>query len=148
MDLKFQVQAKIARPLAGVFDAVYNPDTLSKYFTTGGASGPLEEGKRVIWRFADYPEDVPVEVKKVVPDELIVYQWDAADSPPAYKTTVEMSFEALDPGGTKVTVIESGWRETQEGLNSSYMNCQGWMNMLACLKAWLEHGVNLREGFF
>ncbi|ALO24786.1 hypothetical protein LEP1GSC137_2235 [Leptospira borgpetersenii str. Noumea 25] len=30
----------------------------------------------------------------------------------------------------------------------SYMNCQGWMNMSCCLKAYLEYGINLRKGFF
>ncbi|MBE8398177.1 ATPase, partial [Leptospira borgpetersenii serovar Hardjo-bovis] len=33
-------------------------------------------------------------------------------------------------------------------LDGSYMNCQGWMNMSCCLKAYLEYGINLRKGFF
>jgi uncharacterized protein YndB with AHSA1/START domain len=147
MELKFQVQAKIAKPRPEVFDAVYDPVKLSKYFTTGGSSGPLRAGTRVIWKFADYPEDIPVDVKKVVQDELIVYQW-AADSPRTYDTTVEITFESIGPATTQVKVTESGWRDTPQGLKSSYSNCQGWMNMLCCLKAWLEHGINLREGFF
>jgi uncharacterized protein YndB with AHSA1/START domain len=36
MELKFQVYAKIAKPVAEVFDAVYDPRKLSAYFTTGG----------------------------------------------------------------------------------------------------------------
>ena len=44
MELKFTVQAKIKKSLEEVFDAVYNPKKLSKYFTTGGASGALDEG--------------------------------------------------------------------------------------------------------
>ena len=148
MELKFQVKVKISKPRDEVFSAVADPAKLSKYFTTGGSSGPLKERAEVIWKFADYPEDVPVSVKKVVPGELIVYEWAAADAPPSYNTTVRMAFAELTPQSTQVTVTESGWRETQRGLDSSYMNCQGWMNMLACLKAWLEYGINLREGFF
>jgi len=74
MQLKFQVHAKIQKPIAEVFDAVYNPTKLSSYFTTGGSSAPLDEGTTVIWRFADYPADVPVTVKKVIPNQQIVFQ--------------------------------------------------------------------------
>lgn len=152
MDLKFQVQAKINKPRHEVFDAVYNPAQLSAYFTTGGATGPLAEGTTVIWRFADYPADIPVKVTKVVPDERILFTWDAADveqgDAPGRQTTVEMTFETLSTGSTLVKISESGWKETQKGLNTSYSNCHGWTQMSCCLKAWVEHGINLREGFY
>ncbi len=148
MELKFQLQAKISRPRGDVFAAVVDPEKLSKYFTTGGSSGPLREGTQVVWKFTDYPVDVPLFVKKVVPGERIVFEWAAADEPPSYNTTVEMAFEELAPRSTQVRITESGWRETQKGLDNSYMNCQGWMNMLCCLKAYLEYNINLREGFF
>ena len=158
MQLKFQIQTKIQKPLAEVFDAVYNPTKLSAYFTTGGATAPLKEGATVIWRFADYPGDVPVTVKKLVPNQRIVLQWDAYEppektgtappSPVDYKTTVEMTFESLDPNNTLVRISESGWRETQKGLDGSYGNCHGWTQMSCCLKAFLEYGINLRKGFY
>ena len=65
-----------------------------------------------------------------------------------YVTTVTMIFEPLDDGRTLVTIAEEGWRETPNGLKASYGNCEGWSQMLAALKAWLEHGINLREGFY
>jgi uncharacterized protein (UPF0297 family) len=34
MELKFQVQGKIKKPVTEVIDAVYNPKKLSGYFTT------------------------------------------------------------------------------------------------------------------
>jgi len=129
-----------------VFAAVHDPDKLSKYFTTGGASGPLQQGATVVWRFADYPGDVPGAVRKVVPGELIVLEWESGESDRTTKT--EMVFEELTPESTLVTISESGWTETQQGLDKSYLNCQGWMNMACCLKAWLEYGINLRNGFF
>jgi uncharacterized protein YndB with AHSA1/START domain len=88
----------------------------------------------------------PVDVKKVVPNALIVLEWASADG--GYNTRVEMTFEAIDKNTTLVTIAESGWRETQEGLTSSYGNCQGWTQMLCCLKAFAEHGINLREGAY
>jgi uncharacterized protein YndB with AHSA1/START domain len=157
MQLKFQVHTKIQKPLAEVFDAVYNPTKLSGYFTTGGASVPLDEGAAVTWRFADYPGDVPVIVKKLVPNQQIVLQWDAYEPPDTpgkipppsgYKTTVEITFESLDPNNTLVKISESGWRETQKGLDGSYGNCFGWSQMISALKAYLEYGINLRKGAY
>jgi uncharacterized protein YndB with AHSA1/START domain len=158
MQLKFQVQTKIQKPIAKVFDAVYNPTKLSTYFTTGGATAPLNEGTTVIWHFADYPGDVPVTVKKVIPNQSILFEWDAYEPPEKsdnklppvldYKTTVEMTFEALGPDNTLVRISESGWRETQKGLDGSYGNCHGWTQMSCSLKAFLEYGINLRKGFY
>jgi uncharacterized protein YndB with AHSA1/START domain len=145
MELKFQVQAKIQKPVAEVFDAVYNPKKLSGYFTTGGASGPLKEGTTVTWEFADYPGAFPVYVKKAIENELIVFEWEAAER--GYNTRVEMKFESLGPDSTLVKISESGWRESKKGLESSYDNCGGWMQMACCLKAFLEYGINLRKGF-
>lgn len=146
MELKFQVRGKIKKPAIEVFDAIYNPEKLSKYFTTGGASGPLEEGKTVTWDFADFPGPFPVHVKKVVSGKLIVFEWKAGDGD--YDTRVEMNFEALDAESTLVKIAESGWKDTQEALDNSYGNCQGWMHMLCCLKVYLENGISLREFFF
>jgi uncharacterized protein YndB with AHSA1/START domain len=146
VELKFQVQGRIAKPVAEVFDAVYNPQKLSGYFTTGGASAPLDEGTTVTWDFADFPGAFPVVVRKVDPGHLIVLEWagGANDEP----TEISIEFEPLDPGSTMVRISEGTWPETQENLERSYGNCEGWMQMLACMKAYLEHGINLRDGFF
>jgi len=146
MDLEFQVNGKIARPVAEVFDAVYNPKKLSGYFTTGGASGPLDEGTTVMWDFADFPGAFPVKVRKVEPGRLIVLGWEAAEG--GYETEVRMVFEALEGDATLVRISESGWKETPAGLKSSYGNCMGWTQMICCLKVYLEQGVNLRAFFF
>jgi uncharacterized protein YndB with AHSA1/START domain len=141
MELKFKVQAKIQKPVAEVFDGVYNPKKLSTYFTTGGASAPLDEGATVIWQFADYPGEIPVRVKQVVPNKLIAFEW-------GEQQRVEMTFEALDANSTLVTISEGTWPETQKGLDSSYGNCHGWTQMSCALKAYVEYGINLRKGFY
>ncbi|MEP6704605.1 MAG: SRPBCC domain-containing protein [Acidobacteriota bacterium] len=149
MDLKFQVQTKIQKPIEEVFDAVYNPQKLSGYFTTGGATAPLEEGTQVEWAFADNPGDeehkFPVKVEKVVANELIVLGWEGAEG---LQTRVEIQFEKAGPSDTIVRISEAGWRETQDDLNRSYMNCFGWGQMLSALKAYTEYGINLRKGAF
>jgi uncharacterized protein YndB with AHSA1/START domain len=146
VELKFQVHGKIKKPVAEVFDAVYNPTKLSGYFTTGGASGPLDEGKTVTWDFADFPGAFPVHVKTVVPNRSIVLEWKAGDGD--YNTRVELTFEPLDERSTMVRISESGWKETDKGLKSSYGNCEGWTQMLCCLKVYVEHGLKLRAFFY
>ena len=98
------------------------------------------------WAFADHPGSFPVQVTKVLRNRLIVLEWEAGDG--EYTTRVEMTFEPLDAGSTLVRIAESGWRETQKGLDSSYNNCQGWMQMACCLKVYLETGTNLRDFSF
>jgi uncharacterized protein YndB with AHSA1/START domain len=147
MELRFTVQAKIQKPVAEVFDAVRNPDKLSKYFATGGASAPIEEGKMVTWRWADHPDVVgEVHVKKVVPNQLIVFEWAASEG--GYNTRTEMKFEPIGDRQTLVSITESGWKDTEKARNASYGNCHGWTQMSASLKAWLEYGINLRKGYY
>jgi uncharacterized protein YndB with AHSA1/START domain len=146
MSLKFEVYGKIAKPLATVFNAVVDPKELSSYFTTGGASGRLREGATVTWDFADFPGGFPVKVTKLVPNERIGIEW--ASSEGGYDTQVVMTFEAVDATTTLVRISESGWHETARGQEASYRNCFGWSQMLCCLKVWVEHKINLRQGFF
>ena len=148
MELKFKVQTKIQKPVAEVFDAVYNPSKLSGYFTNGGASAPLDEGTTVEWAFADNPGDeelkFPVEVRKTVKDELIELGWEGAKG---LQTDIRMEFEA-DGDDTIVRISETGWRDTQSDLDSSYLNCMGWSQMISALKAYVEHGIDLRKGAY
>ena len=149
MELKFKIQTKILKPVAEVFDAVYDPDKLSGYFTNGGASAPLHEGTTVEWAFADNPGDepirFPVTVLEVIANEKIVLEWQGTKD---HQNRVEMNFEKTGPGETLVKISESGWKPTQEELNSSYGNCMGWSQMLSALKAYTEYGINLRKGAY
>jgi uncharacterized protein YndB with AHSA1/START domain len=150
MELKFSVSGRIARPVAEVFEAVVDPAQLSRYFTTGGARGRLETGATVHWDYHDFPGAFPVEVVEVEKDRRIVLRWEAEAGTAATgtSTSVTMTFEPTGDGRTLVTIAEQGWRDTEAGLKASYGNCQGWMQMLCALKAYLEHGINLREGMF
>lgn len=150
MDFKFKIHTGIRKPVAEVFDAVYNPKKLGGYFTTGGASAPLDEGTTVFWQFADVTgpgaEPFPVKVTRVVPNELIVLEWAGeADRP---DNVVEMTFKPIDEQSTVVSISESGWSETETGLKRSYGNCYSWSQMSCCMKAYLEYGINLREGAY
>ena len=150
MELKFEVAGRIARPVEEVFEAIVDPGTLSRYFTTGGAEGRIEPGATVSWSFHDFPGAFPVEVVEVEKNKRIVLRWEVDEQDPSakYDTIVTMRFEALEDGRTLVSIGEEGWRETPAGLKASYGNCMGWSQMLCAMKAWVEYGINLREGMY
>lgn len=149
-ELSFTVSGRIARPCAEVYEAVADPEQLSRYFTTGGARGRLEAGAEVSWDFHDFPGAFPVTVVEAVPPKRIVIRWGGnATSDPSGTTTTTFEFEPIDDGSrTLVTITETSWQATADGAKAAFGNCEGWTGMLAALKAWLEHGINLREGFY
>ena len=143
MQPRFEVQLKVRKPVGEVFEAVVDPKKLSGYFTRT-ATGRLAEGMTVMWSFPEFPGEFPVKVREVVKDERIVLEWEAEEG--GYDTRVEMLFKPLEGSATMVQIRESGWRETPQGVESSYRNCGGWMHMACSLKAFLEYGINLRAG--
>ena len=139
----FEVQLKIRKPVAEVFEAVADPQKLAGYFTKT-ARGRLAPGATVMWSFPEFEGEFPVKVREVVTNERIVLEWESEEG--GYDTRIEMAFKPLDDGATMVQIRESGWNDTPRGVESSYKNCGGWMHMACCLKAYLEYGINLRAG--
>jgi uncharacterized protein YndB with AHSA1/START domain len=149
-ELSFSVSGRVARPCFEVYEAVADPAQLSRYFTTGGARGRLETAAVVTWDFHDFPGAFPVTVLEADPPRRLVIRWDGqATSDPSGHTTTTFDFEPIDGGSrTLVTITESSWQPTPAGAKSAFGNCVGWSGMLAAMKVWLEHGINLREGFY
>jgi uncharacterized protein YndB with AHSA1/START domain len=149
-ELSFTVSGRIARPCAEVYESVADPEQLSRYFTTGGARGRLEPGAVVTWDFHDFPGAFPVTVVEADAPRRIAIRWDGeATSDPDNRTTTTFEFAPIDDGArTLVTITETSWKPTPAGAKSAFGNCEGWTGMLAAMKVWLEHGINLREGFY
>lgn len=141
MEPQFSVQTRINKPVAEVFDAVINPKKIVGYFCDK-SDAPLVEGQTVHWTWATYGVTHPVQVKQIVPNSKIVIEWPSASGG---TTIAEMSFSALEDGRTMVKVSESGWPSTSDGVKASYKNCEGWQHMISCLKAYLQHGIDLRK---
>ena len=145
MAFKFEVHGKIARPIAVVFNAVTDPKELSSYFTTGGASARLARRHDRDLGFRRLPGRIPGQGHTLVPNERIEFSWEAGER--GYDTQVVMTFEAStrhDAGPDRGVRVA----RYPKGQESSYGNCIGWTQMLCCLKAWVEHRINLRQGFF
>ncbi|MFP7365024.1 SRPBCC domain-containing protein [Corynebacterium callunae] len=135
----------ISRIPAEVYEAIADPTQLSQYFTTGGAQGRLLASETVTWDFADFPGAFPVQVVATTPPEKIELLWGEAGD----LHDVSFTFEPIDEGTrTKVTISESSFEFSDPGVQAALGNQMGWTGMLAALKAWLEYGINLREGFY
>jgi len=143
MPLKAQVRLKIRKPVGQVFEAVVDPRRLAGYFVEFG-SGPLVTGQTVTWKFPEFDQTFPVQVRDVALNAHIVLDWAATTG--GADNTVRIVFEPLGGGETMVVITESGWPETPDGITASQGNAGGWMHMLASLKAYLEYGINLRAG--
>ena len=143
MDLKFQVQLKIRKPVAQVFEAVVDHRKLSGYFIET-STGPLVSGVTVMWKFPELDEAFPVTGREVVQNERVVFEWPSAVGEGV--NSVEIVFKPMNGEETMVQISESGWPETQAGITASQGNAGGWMHMLAVMKGSLEYGINLRAG--
>ena len=147
MARNYTVQTRILRPVSEVFDAIVSRDKLCQYFTDT-ASSDMEEGAQIDWRWSHYEATLPVVVDKIVPNRLIRLTLDSSawekTITEAYEVAVIFEFEALDENSTMLSISEEGWKTDADGLKGSHDNCGGWSHMATCLKAWIEHGIDLR----
>lgn len=140
--LKIKSGIQIAKPASEVFEAIVSPEQISNYFLAR-SSGRIEEGANLTWRFPEFDEDVPVRVGEVIQDRSVQLYWDNGDR----ETLIEFILE--DRGDkTVVTVTEGTMPNDEKGMKWLAGNTEGWAYFLAFLKAWLEHGINMRPGAF
>ena len=151
MEPTFTVSGRISKPASEAYEAVADPAVLSRYFTTGGAEGRMETGATVTWEFHDFPGRFPVHVVRTELDQRIEFRWEAAEGAAKEgetETMVVFTFTSLEDGRTLIEIVESGFRDADAGWQAALNQCGGWTAMLCAMRVWLEHGINLREGFY
>lgn len=134
---------QIQKPVHVVFDAIVDPAQMTNYWISK-SSGRMEEGKSLVWGFPEFDMDFPVRIGKIVKDELVTFYWDGEDGK---ELKVEFTLTPYD-SETIVKVTESDMENNEAGITWLAGNTEGWANFMACLKAWLDHGINLRTGSF
>lgn len=144
-DQKLEVKAalQVLKPANEVFEAIVDPAKMSNYFISE-SSGPMEAGKTVTWKFPEFDERFPVRVGQIEQDKYVSYFWDHGDQ----ELLVEMILTPKGDSATLVTITEKEMENDEAGINWLRGNTEGWANFLACLKAYLEYGINLRKGAF
>lgn len=140
MRLESNASIQIQKPIDEVFEGIVNPAKMTKYFISE-STGRLESGKEVIWKFPEFDETFPVNEIKIEANRSISFVWDP-------KTTVTITLEKSSDNSTIIRVNENGKELNEANLKWVLENTEGWANFLACLKAYLEHGIQLREGAF
>lgn len=142
--LEIKAAIQIQKPISIVFDAIVDPIKMSNYFISE-SSGKMEQGKNLIWKFPEFSFEVPVRVDKIENDKFISFWWDAENGK---ELLVEIKLEKYKDNSTLVTVTEKSMENDEAGIKWLGGNSEGWANFLACLKAYLEYGINLRKGAF
>jgi len=129
----------IRKPIAEVFEAFINPEITTRFWFTK-STGILEEGKKVDWIWEMYNLTVPVFVKTIEPNKRILIEWGAGDD----LSMAVWNFEVLSPTKTFVRIVNSNFRGNEEEVTNRVIDSTGGFTMvLAGLKAWLEHGIEL-----
>ncbi|MBX2923761.1 MAG: SRPBCC domain-containing protein [Chitinophagaceae bacterium] len=140
MKLTAKAALQIQKPINEVFEAIVNPEKMTKYFISE-SSGRMESGKELTWEFGDFPGKFPVKVIEVQPDKSVSFVWDE-------ETVVNIILKE-QPGKSTVVKVTEGEKElNDDNLEWCVGNTFGWGNFLDCMKAYLEYGINLRKGAF
>ncbi len=140
MRLESNATIQIQKPIEEVFEGIVNPSKMTNYFISK-SSGRLVSGKEVIWEFPEFADKFPVNEIIIETNRSISFVWDP-------ETVVKITLEKLPDNSTIVRVNENGKALNEENLKWALENSGGWANFLACMKAYLEYGIQLRKGAF
>jgi uncharacterized protein YndB with AHSA1/START domain len=104
----------------------------------------MEEGKKIMWRFPEFDMEFPIRVGKIEQNKFISFYWDVD----GIELMTEMSLTPKVNNSTLIRITEKSRKNDEAGIKWLIGNTEGWANFLACLKAYLEYGINLRKGAF
>ncbi|CAM3994233.1 SRPBCC domain-containing protein [Flavobacterium cucumis] len=141
--LEIDCAMQIQKPIHDVFEAIINPVKMANYFIAT-STGPMEEGKNLIWKFPEFDFKCPVKVGQVIPNQYVSFYWENA----GIELLVAITLSEKENNSTLVRITEKSMENNEEGLKWLSGNSFGWANFLSCLKAYLEYGINLRKGAF
>ncbi len=144
-NLSISTKIQVAKSREDVFQTIADRKKLNKFFISE-ASSDFEAGKQITWKFPEFKfVEFSIEVLKVEYPEIIILTWEGAEN---HITTVTFELTEIEKYQTLVSVVEEGMQNDAEGIAWLGRNSEGWANFLACLKAYLEYGINLRKGAF
>ncbi|MEP5611573.1 MAG: SRPBCC family protein [Cyclobacteriaceae bacterium] len=127
----------IRKPVAEVFQAFIDPTVTTKFWFTK-SSGKLEVDKTIEWTWEMYNHTFQVTAKEIIANEKILLQW-GDDS----ESQVEWHFKTLEEGAF-ITIQSTGFKGSTDELISQIRDATGGFTwVLAGLKAYLEHNIQL-----
>lgn len=130
----------IRKPVEEVFEAFINPDITTKFWFTH-SSGNVARGGAIAWKWQMYNLAIPVVVIELEQNQRIVIEWGEA----MQKSTVKWEFKALTANLTYVTITNYKLQGKGDDLIDQIRDStKGFTFVLAGLKAWLEHKIQLK----
>lgn len=129
-------QLLIRKPAHEVFNALTDPEITTKFWFTKG-SGKVVQGASLRWDWEMYGVHADVNVREVDINRRILIEWDNG-------VAVEWILEARDDETTLVCIRNSGFRGTDDEVVAKAIDSMGgFTSLLAAMKAYLEHGIEL-----
>lgn len=129
----------IRKPVAEVFNAFIDPDGTTKFWFTK-STGKLTAGNSVQWTWEMYNHTTTVWVKTINQNKNIIIEWGDEKE----KTIVEWTFTPIGNDATFVSIVNGNFLgDTERIISSLRDSTEGFTLVLAGLKAWLEHGIQL-----
>ena len=138
--IQARVRDRILAPLSDVREAIVDPAQMSGYFISHGDQ-PMRSGTSVHWEFADVGGQLDVDVDEVA-DDHIRFHWQASGD----RTLVDVELVPDNGASTVVVITESEWPMDDDGVAKALEQTAGWTDFVCSLKAYVLHGINLREG--
>ncbi|NNC50288.1 MAG: polyketide cyclase [Flaviramulus sp.] len=134
-----EAQMLIRKSVNEVYNAFIDPMLTKNFWFTKG-SGKLEIKKEIVWTWDMYNFSAKVIATQIIPDKKIEFDWFTNDKP----TFVTIDFIELNLNATFVSIIHHGFDKTGDELIEILKDSTGGFTLvLAGLKAYLEHGINL-----
>jgi uncharacterized protein YndB with AHSA1/START domain len=134
------VDDRIARPVAEVFEAIVDPAQMAQYFISRG-SARITAGATLTWEWDDVGAKLDIQVVQFEPGAKVAFVWAATGT----RTKVTLQLVA-DGSATKLVATEAPFPLTEDGVQRAMQQTRGWTDFCCCLKAFLQHGINLRLG--
>ncbi len=130
LDIVTKMQVNV--PKENVFEAFVNPNQIGGFWFSS-SSERWEQGKTITLCYEEYNAELEVQIKSIEENKSIEFIW--GNHP------VTIQFEGIGES-TVVTTIEKDF-DTQD-VEQLLGQKEGWVYMLSCLKAYLEHNVSIR----
>lgn len=135
-----KAQMLIRKPVAEVFEALVNPEITTRFWFTK-SSGRVIAGQKLRWDWEMYGVGTNVDVKDVEENKRILIEWNGPENP----SSVEWTFEPQGADRTFVVVKNFGFRGDADKIVEEALDSTGGFSfLLAALKAFLEHGIELK----
>ena len=134
----------IAAPIEKVWAAITEPEHMARWFGQAAVLDELAVGAGGVISFDGYG-DFPVQIEELDPPRVIAYRWSNENARPVspidleHSTVFRFTLEPFD-GGTRLTVVESGFENLADPAGSLEGNRSGWDSELDELVDYLESG--------